>query len=167
MVKTSLFTVLAGLCVLMSGCSDDAPPPPASGRVRPSEPLQPPANPSAAAGALFRLPTPDGQAVTVQAPAALFFYTSWCGYCKQVMPEVNRLAGRARQRGWQVYGIQVGEDPAKAHGFIQQYGPNFPVLLDSGNAVARQYGIRGYPTFIVIDANGSIIYNGHEPPRSF
>lgn len=116
---------------------------------------------------LFRLPMVDGQPVTVKSPAVLFFFTSWCVYCKQVMPEFRNLAQRARNDGWRVYGIDVGEGPAKANQVIQEYQPNFPVLLDQQSLVARQYGLEGYPTFIVVDESGRITYDGHELPRGF
>ena len=116
---------------------------------------------------LFRLPMVDGQPVTVRSPAILFFFTSWCGYCKQVMPEFKNLAQRARNQGWRVYGIDVGEGPAKANSVIQQYQPNFPVLLDQQSLVARQYKLEGYPTFVVIDENGQIVYDGHDLPPGF
>ncbi len=116
---------------------------------------------------LFRLPMSDGQPVTVRSPAVLFFFTSWCGYCKQVMPEFKQIAARARAQGWRVYGIDVGEGPQKANQVIQQFQPNFPVLLDQQSLVARQYRLEGYPTFIMVDENANIVYNGHEPPRNF
>lgn len=116
---------------------------------------------------LFRLPMSDGQPVTVKSPAILFFYTSWCGYCKQVMPQFKQMTARARSQGWRVYGIQVGEGPGKANEFIQQYQPNFPVLMDQQSLVARQYGVKGYPTFVVIDEGANIVYNAHELPRNF
>ncbi|MDR1745579.1 MAG: TlpA family protein disulfide reductase [Planctomycetota bacterium] len=127
--------------------------------------------PSAARGArganLFRLPMTDGQPVTVRAPAMLFFFTSWCGYCKQVMPQFRSVTAAARRQGWRVYGIDVGEGPQKANEVIQQFNPNFPVLVDQQSMVARRYGIEGYPTFIVIDENANIVYNAHEVPTGF
>ena len=173
MLKKGLLVTLFGLSVLLSGCGDGpsagyADKSSGSGGSRP-----PPRGDSAVTqqqggGAnLFRLTMSDGQPVTVQAPAALFFFTSWCGYCKQVLPEVNRLTGVARSRGWRVYGVQVGEGPAQVNGYIQQYNPSFPVLMDQNQQVAQQYRVKGYPTFVLIDANGKIVYNAHEPPRGF
>ena len=167
MFKCVLCAALLAACLVWAGCSDSQPPPPprknapsSGGRSAPS--------PSHAAGAnLFRLPRVDGQPVTVNGPTALFFFTTWCGYCKQALPEINRQAERARARGYQVYGIDVNEGPEKVNGFIQQYQPNFPVLLDTQGTVASQYGVRGYPTFVVIDQNSNIIYNGHDVPKNF
>lgn len=116
---------------------------------------------------LFRLPMIDGQPVTVKSPAMLFFFTSWCGYCKQVLPQFRNVVERARSQGWRVYGIDVGEGPQKANEFVQQFNPNFPVLVDQQSMVARRYGVSGYPTFVVIDENANIIYNAHELPTGF
>lgn len=120
-----------------------------------------------AGASLFRLPMTDGQPVLVKAPAVLFFFTSWCGYCKQIMPSFMNLTQSARSKGWRVYGIDVGEGPQKANEVINQFNPNFPVLVDQQSMVARRYGIEGYPTFIIIDENANVVYNGHELPSGF
>jgi thiol-disulfide isomerase/thioredoxin len=116
---------------------------------------------------MFRLPALDGREVAVRGPAALFFFTTWCGYCKQALPEVNRIADTARSRGWQVYGIDVGESPDLVMHFAQTYRPGFPVLLDRHSQVAGRFNIAGFPTFVVIDAGGRVTYQGHDIPRGF
>lgn len=116
---------------------------------------------------LFRLPMIDGRPVMVKSPAVLFFFTSWCSYCKTVFPEFKRVAEVARSQGWRVYGIDVGEGPEKVNQVIQQHQPNFPVLLDQQSLVAKNYGLEGYPTFIVVDENSNIMYNSHEVPGGF
>ncbi len=116
---------------------------------------------------LFRLPMVDGQPVTVKAPAMLFFFTSWCGYCKQALPQFKLVVERARSQGWRVYGIDVGEGPQKADEFVRQFNPNFPVLVDQQSMVARRYGVKGYPTFVVIDETANIVYNAHDIPTGF
>lgn len=172
-IRSALFAALLGICVLWAGCDDGATGGSSNRGGGTSSPSRRPESsggavpPRTAGQSLFRLPASDGNAVTVQAPAALFFYTSWCGYCKRVLPEVNRLTGVARSKGWRVYGVQVAEGPAQVNGFIQQYNPSFPVLMDQQSIVANQYGVKGYPTFVLIDANGRVVYNAHEPPRGF
>lgn len=116
---------------------------------------------------LFRLPMIDGRPVMVKAPAVLFFFTSWCSYCKTVFPEFKRVTEVARSQGWRVYGIDVGEGPEKVNQVIQQHQPNFPVLLDQQSLVAKNYNLEGYPTFIVVDENSNIMYNSHEVPGGF
>ncbi len=165
MRTVSLCVLFAAVCLAAASCSGSGSSGPA--RPAPRSPEYARTTPGESGAALFRLPMTDGTAVTVKTPAALFFFTTWCGYCKQAMPEINRLAARARTGGMRVYGIDVNENPAQVDGFIRQYQPNFPVLVDQQGDVARKYGIRGYPTFIVIDQNANIIYNGHEVPRNF
>lgn len=116
---------------------------------------------------LFRLPLMDGRPVMVKSPAILFFFTSWCSYCKTVFPEFKRVADVARAQGWRVYGIDVGEGPEKVNQVVQQFQPNFPVLLDQQSLVAKNYNLEGYPTFIVVDENSNIVYNSHEVPGGF
>lgn len=170
----AIIAVLLAICVVHTGCGGGSKPgnsgrqPPPPQRQGKGQPRQSPGRPAADRGAqLFRLPMADGTPVMATAPAALFFFTTWCGYCKQVMPEIKRQADRARALGWRVYGVNVNESASLVNGFIQQYQPNFPILLDQQGMVARQYGVSGYPTFVLIDENGNIVYNGHEVPRRF
>lgn len=173
MTKAFLTIMILSSSLFLAGCSGDdrgsgsgrPPPPPRRG----GEPVAQPgsAQRPAAGPVAFQAPTVDGRMATVRGPTALFFFTSWCGYCKQAMPEVNRLASQAQARGWRVYGVNVNEPPDKAQWFVQNFRPNFPVLLDSNGQVAAQYGVKGFPTFTLIDANGRVTYNAHELPRSF
>lgn len=175
MVRKTICAALLAGCVVITGCgwwggssSKKESNYQTSSKSKKSGPSVAPRSVRGADGSnLFRLPMSDGQAVTVKSPAVLFFFTSWCGYCKQVMPEFKALAQRARNQGWRVYGIDVGEGPAKVNQVIQQYQPNFPVLLDQQSLVARQYRIEGYPTFIVVDEGGNITYDSHDLPNMF
>jgi len=157
--------LLCGICLAAASCTGSGSAP---ARPAPTTPGHAGNTGRNAGGAsLFRLPMPDGTPVTVKTPAAIFFFTTWCGYCKQAMPEINRLAARARNGGIRVYGVDVRENPQLVDGFVRQYNPNFPVLVDESGAVADRYGVRGYPTFVVIDENANVVYNGHEVPRNF
>lgn len=175
MVKKVVFATVLASSLVMAGCwwggsssnRDSTYSADASRAPFPSGGSAPGAVRGSGGANLFRLPMSDGQTVMVRSPAVLFFFTSWCGYCKTVMPEFKQMAARARSQGWRVYGIDVGEGPAKANQIIQQHQPNFPVLLDQQSLVARQYRLEGYPTFIMIDENANIIYNSHDLPRNF
>jgi thiol-disulfide isomerase/thioredoxin len=154
--------------VLSSGCSDS--PLPAARKPALQRELEADAGrPATGAGnaSLFRLPTIDGKLVTVRTPAALYFFTTWCQYCRQAYPSIQAAADRARAKGWHIYGIDVGESPNVVANYIQQYQPHYPVLLDQNSLVANQYGVPGYPTFILVDKDANIIYNSHAIPANF
>jgi thiol-disulfide isomerase/thioredoxin len=167
----SVTVVLAAFglfAVLSSGCSDS--PPPAARKQafqREADAGRPASSPGAGNASLFRLPAIDGKPVTVKTPAALYFFTTWCQYCRQAYPDIQAAADRAKAKGWRVYGIDVGERPEAVANYIQQYRPHYPVLLDQNSLVANQYNVPGYPTFILIDKNANIVYNSHAVPGDF
>jgi thiol-disulfide isomerase/thioredoxin len=160
--------LMLSLFLLTSGCSDS---PPSSAGNRP--PRQESGNdagrpsPGAGVASLFRLPAVDGRPVTVRTPAALYFFTTWCEYCRRAHPEIQAAAERAQAKGWRLYGIDVGERPDVVNAYIQRYHPRYPILLDQNSRVANQYKVPGYPTFILIDKDANIVYNGHSIPKGF
>lgn len=170
MFRKAFFIVLAGAAALLwVGCSDSGSGD--SGKSQGGKSGTAQARPSAPRGtggaSLFRLPMVDGRPVTVKTPAALYFFTTWCGYCSQALPQIKAVAEQATRRGWKVYGIDVNEGPDRVGPYVQRNQINFPVLLDQEGAVARQYGVAGYPTFVLIDENANIVYQGHQLPRNF
>ncbi len=69
-----------------------------------------------------------------------------------------------RKKGVQVISLIAGtEDLEGVKKVIEDYGIDFPVLLDSGRQVYGDYGIRVYPSTVVIDREGKLIYDipGH------
>ena len=165
MYKRLVALAVPAFALVVAGCSGASRPSPPQGGADFRAGGAPP--PSRSGGAsLFTLPMVDGQPVSVRGPAVLFIFTTWCGYCKQVLPEVSAMAPQAAARGFRVYGVDVGEPVSKIAGFVQQYRPSFPVLVDQSGQVARHYGVAGYPTFIVVDADGRVRFNAHELPRN-
>ena len=72
-----------------------------------------------------------------------------------------------REQGLQVLGISVsarGDATEKAKEFASKHKLTFPVLVDARNAVAKQFGVRGVPTFAVIGKDGKLAYLKAEYP---
>jgi hypothetical protein len=51
--------------------------------------------------------------------------------------------------------------------FVAKYGIPFRVLLDPDAAIARKYGLAGFPFNLIIDGNGKIVFMDSAPPRDF
>ncbi|ASN80282.1 TlpA disulfide reductase family protein [Deinococcus ficus] len=109
----------------------------------------------------FALTTPEGQNVTLAAlrgrPVVLNFWASWCDPCREEAPLFNALNAQARPDGLAVVGVLFQEpklDAAKR--FAQQYGLNYPHLLDPRAATAIDYGVSGIPETVFIDPQGVI-----------
>jgi peroxiredoxin len=54
-----------------------------------------------------------------------------------------------------------GESAVKP--YMAQHGLNFPTLIDQRMEVARQFGVRGTPTTVVVNRDGKIVARGLGP----
>lgn len=87
-------------------------------------------------------------------PVVLYFWASWCPYCIDEMPGLNRLAETYREQGLVVLAVNILEQPAKVRHFLQGMNVSYPVLLDLDGHVTRSFLIRATPTYVFIDAEG-------------
>lgn len=91
----------------------------------------------------------------------LNFWATWCPPCREEIPDLIRLQNEYGKSGFTVLGINVGESAAKVSGFVNKMGINYPVLLDSEQSVATQYGIVGIPTSYLVSSDGKILGEYH------
>jgi len=108
----------------------------------------------------FRLLDLDGKAVTLTGlrskPVVINFWTTWCGYCVEEMPLLEKMHQKWPAKGLVFLAIDVGEDPTTIREFVKKQGLSFTVLLDTKSEVAEKYNVGGLPTTYFIDANGII-----------
>ncbi len=72
------------------------------------------------------------------------------------VPALDRLARHYAQSGVVVLGVSAwNEQEEKIRKFVDNEELSYPILLN-GNALARQYGVRGIPTTVYIDPQGRI-----------
>jgi len=84
------------------------------------------------------------------------FWATWCPPCRKEMPDLNALYGEFKDRGLVILAIS-DEDSAKVAPFIQERGINYPVLLDPGDVVNKEFGIEGIPKSFVYDRDGKLV----------
>ncbi len=89
------------------------------------------------------------------------FWASWCSICLAGMDELNELS--ANMEGFKVITI-VSPDfngEQSSDDFIKWYSgldyENIVVLLDPDGDIAKEYGVRGYPTSAYIGSDGVLI----------
>jgi peroxiredoxin len=117
----------------------------------------------------FTLPSLDGQPVALnqflgKKPVLLVFWATWCPECKAAIPEINALHGGPLSGKLQVLGLDFRESREKVAAFAKSRDIRYPVLLDEKGKVAREYGVVGIPTYVLIGRDGKVVYREHVLP---
>ena len=84
------------------------------------------------------------------------FWASWCGPCKEELPELEALYKRYNGQAVEVIGVSVDEDKVAMDDFLGRMPLSFPVVHDQGGAIAGRYNPPKMPTSYVVDKAGTI-----------
>ena len=103
-------------------------------------------------GANLRLAEQRGQVVMVN------FWATWCGPCRQEMPQLNKIYEKYRASGFQLLGVNVDDDTRNAAEVATKLGVKFPVLLDTDKRVSKLYDLSTMPSTVIIDRDGKVRY---------
>jgi len=95
----------------------------------------------------------DSQAVRGRA-VLLNFWASWCEPCRSEMPTLQQLAEFHGVQRLAVLAINFKEPQASAARFARNTALSLPVLLDPQGTVAKAWGVKVFPTTVLIDRNG-------------
>ncbi|MFZ2989562.1 TlpA disulfide reductase family protein [Ideonella sp.] len=108
----------------------------------------------------FVLRTLDGQNLRLSEQRGqvvmLNFWATWCGPCREEMPQLNRLHDKYKGAGFALLGINVDEDPRQAAALAAKLGVKFPVLLDSDKQISKTYDLSAMPSTVLIDRDGKV-----------
>ena len=85
----------------------------------------------------------------------LNFWATWCGYCDQEMPDLNKFD--KEYEDVVVLAVDVMEEKSEVEDYIEDGGYEFEVVLDIEGEVAKTYLIGGYPTSYFIEEDGRLI----------
>jgi len=96
----------------------------------------------------------DLQQMTAQGPVLIYFWASWCPYCRIVSPKISELA-----REHQVIGVamQSGSEEVVEE-YMQRYNLKFPTINDPGGATSALWGVRVTPTMVIVGSDGKIAW---------
>lgn len=101
-------------------------------------------------GQVWRLADMRGKAVLIN------FWASWCEPCRAEMPSLQALAERQGPQKLVVLAVNFKESAATVTQFVQRTDLKLPVLLDPQGAVARQWGVKIFPSTVLISADGQV-----------
>jgi len=110
----------------------------------------------------FTLDDTNGKAVSLHdlrgKVVLLDFWASWCGPCRELTPYIQYIHEQMGDKGVVVLGLNDGEDLDTVNQFMKEESITFPELLGCEPDVAMSYFLDGFPTTVVIDRQGKIVY---------
>ncbi len=109
----------------------------------------------------FTLTDFNGQPLTLSSlrgkVVVLDFWGSWCGWCIKGFPEMKayyqKYAGK-----FEILGLDAGDIPEDWKKAVKEHSlPWLHVQIPEDSKLLETYGIQGFPTKMVLDADGKIL----------
>jgi cytochrome c biogenesis protein CcmG, thiol:disulfide interchange protein DsbE len=85
-------------------------------------------------------------------------FTSWCPSCNEEMPALAHAAPLLQREGIDVVGIDQAESSDRVERFLQTYGINYPVYIDTDQTTRSRLGARVIPTTVFVDRHNVVRY---------
>lgn len=109
----------------------------------------------------FSLLDLDGNTVTLSdfegKVVILNFWATWCPPCKAEIPGFIELNNEYKNKGFEMIGISLDPDGAKAVGrFLEKYKINYTLILGNMKVSSVYGGIDAIPTSFIINRDGYI-----------
>ena len=86
----------------------------------------------------------------------LNFWASWCEPCRAEMPSLQTLAELYGPDRLVVLAVNFKESNTTIERYVQRSGLSLPVLPDPDGAMARQWGVKVFPTTVLVGADGRV-----------
>lgn len=84
----------------------------------------------------------------------LNFWATWCAPCKEELPTLQTLSDFVDPQQVVVLALNVKEPASRVQRYAQSTGLDMPVLLDPKGEVAQLFGVKVFPTTILLDRQG-------------
>ena len=97
------------------------------------------------------------------------FWATWCGPCRQALPELAELArwAKANDLPVEIVAVNTSEQSTTLEGrrtrvgaFVKERGNQLDglrIVLDVDGKAAKAWGVSGLPTTVIVDADGRLV----------
>ncbi len=88
----------------------------------------------------------------------LYFWADWCPRCEDDFHLLEKLYQQWSKQAEapRFIAIDVGQSEEHVRNFVKRMKTSFPIYMDHDGEVARSYGVKGLPTYFLIDKQGTI-----------
>ena len=99
-------------------------------------------------------------------PVVVFFWTTWCPYCRAQLKVLNDRYPALAKNGWEILAINIDDPEEDVRRIAKENNLKFKVVLDGDSTVAEDYDIFGVPAYFIVDKEGKISDSGTEMSSS-
>lgn len=89
------------------------------------------------------------------------FWASWCGPCREVIPNVLDLNRRFSDKGLKIIGVTVKDKPVASLHAIEELGIDYDQIFDLEGIICAKFPVQGVPHFFLLDPQGNVVLTGH------
>ncbi|HEX8736612.1 MAG TPA: TlpA disulfide reductase family protein [Pyrinomonadaceae bacterium] len=89
----------------------------------------------------------------------LEFWISHCGYCIAAVAPLNEIYDRYKNKDFKLFAVNAHDSKEVIKIFQRNNRPVYEIL-NSGEEVTGIYGVEAFPTVVLIDKKGNVIYAG-------
>jgi len=105
---------------------------------------------------------PDGSLVHLSETKAkvvlVNFWATWCEACMEEMPSLVKLHDTYREKGVEILGVNLDEEPARAIATTtQEFGIHFANFIDKDEALGNAFDVHAIPLTITMDSSRRIL----------
>jgi thiol-disulfide isomerase/thioredoxin len=120
----------------------------------------------------FEISTLQGRRVSLKQLAGrvvvMDFWATWCEPCRAALPDLRELTKKYPAEKLILISVSVDKDDGAWREFVGKEKMDWAQYRDADHKIREAFGIRSYPTYLVIDGDGIIKerYTGFNPEES-
>lgn len=110
----------------------------------------------------FDMHTVDGQSFSRRGlhgkVVLMEFWASWCGPCREALPEMFRLHSEFTDPRFVMIGVSEDEDQTKFEDFVAQKGMRWPQDWDPHGDLLTRFSSDAIPSYAIIGPDGRLLF---------